>query len=81
MSDPGKIARLISERDRLQRDKRVMNWLLWNAHSAELATLLQMSDEHDTLDDLFRFMDWAIDRRLLMAMPASIDQDGDIMPF
>lgn len=81
MSDPGRIARLISERDRLERDKRVMNWLLWNGHSAELATILQMSYEHETLDDLFRFMDWAIDRRLLMAIPASIDQDGDIMPF
>ena len=58
-------ARIIVECNQLKNQNRVLLWLLLNKHDSELALILASADEHNCLDDLLRFMAWAIDRGFL----------------
>jgi len=81
MLDPVNTARLITDRDSLARQNRVIRWLLANHCDPELAHILASADACHRLDDLLRFIDWAIDRQLLMPVPPPINRDGDPIPF
>ena len=62
-----KVAQLIAEKEHLNNQNRALQWLCINQFDAELGLILASAQEHNSLDDVLRFMAWAIEHRRLTA--------------
>lgn len=73
--------RLIADSTELYEQNKVLKWLYANRHDPELSLILISADEHDCLDDLIRFMAWALNRALLHPRGAPDPSFDSDQPF
>ncbi len=54
---------LLKEHRQLLKENRALRCLLYFQHDRELASLLSLADQNDSLEDVLRFVIWALERQ------------------